>query len=253
MLTTATRIGSIDIVVYMQVFFHKHPLQRDHMDDEEFTCRFCVGDTEAGIRPWVFKCLTCPNFTVHARCAKYAKSLKHKSHPHTLKLVQNPVTSDSLEVCDGCCNPIHQGYHYTCTAQMCDFDLHPLCAILPPAPFCRLNSTHRVKLDYHLLASCHLCKSQDDEACWMYRCTVCDVCMHIDCFNLELSDSDEELSDGDEEDEDFGELCQKFLKSIEDFGSQGIEEEVEKLSELVDSFKSNTKARSSLARQHSGL
>jgi len=82
---------------------------------------------------------------------------------------------------------------------------------------------------------------------------VCDVCMHIDCFNLERSDSDEELSDGDEEDEDFGELYQKFLESMEDFGNQGNEEQVEKLSELVDSFKSNTKARSSLARQYSGL
>jgi len=85
--------------------------------------------------------------------------------------------------------------------------------------------------------------------------------MHIDCFTEELSDEELEISDeeldfneSDEEDEDFGEaLYQKSIASMEDFGNQGIEEQMDKFSELVDIFKNNTKAASSLARQHSGL
>uniref|UniRef100_A0A7I4BMI4 DC1 domain-containing protein n=1 Tax=Physcomitrium patens TaxID=3218 RepID=A0A7I4BMI4_PHYPA len=241
----------------VKVFYHKHPLQRYYTgeDEEDIICQCCQGEVEEDVSPWVYKCPDCTNFAVHARCAKYAKSLTHGSHPHKLKLVHKSSKGKSRQCgCDGCGNEILHTFHYTCTKWGCDFDLHPLCAVLPTKPLCRMNPSHRVEIDYFPLASeqCALCDSPSDEA-WLYRCRICDVSMHVDCFSAE-TDEDSSDDEDDEEDEDLGELYQKFIDSMDDFGNQGNEEKVDKLSELVNSFKSTTEAAaaSSLPRQSSG-
>nr|XP_024403670.1 uncharacterized protein LOC112295878 isoform X2 [Physcomitrium patens] len=240
----------------VKVFYHKHPLQRYYTgeDEEDIICQCCQGEVEEDVSPWVYKCPDCTNFAVHARCAKYAKSLTHGSHPHKLKLVHKSSKGKSRQCgCDGCGNEILHTFHYTCTKWGCDFDLHPLCAVLPTKPLCRMNPSHRVEIDYFPLASeqCALCDSPSDEA-WLYRCRICDVSMHVDCFSAE-TDEDSSDDEDDEEDEDLGELYQKFIDSMDDFGNQGNEEKVDKLSELVNSFKSTTEAAaaSSLPRQSS--
>lgn len=246
----------------VQVFYHKHTLQRyyrgDDDDDEDFKCQCCQGEVEEDVSSWMYKCPECDDFAVHARCAKYAKSLTHGSHPHKLKLVHKSSKGKYRQCgCDACAGEILHTYYYTCTKGGCDFDLHPLCAVLPSKPLCRKDPSHRVEIDYFSLASeqCVLCESPSDEA-WLYRCSVCDVSMHVDCFGAETDgDSSDEEEDEEEEEEDLGELYQKFIESMDDFGNQGDEEKVDKLSELVDSYKSSSEAAaaSSFARQNSGL
>lgn len=156
--------------------------------------------------------------------------------------------------CDGCATQILQSYRYSCTKQECDFDLHPVWGFIPDTPLCRLNPAHRLQLQFQSVVSdqCALCGNDNSPgnelAAWMYRCMACDVSTHVGCFNageIELSDDENE-----EEDDDLSALYRKFMESVEDFGNQGNEQKVGKLSELVDRFKIHTEAASSLARQH---
>ncbi|KAG0620434.1 hypothetical protein M758_4G215300 [Ceratodon purpureus] len=249
----------------IKVNFHKHTLQRYYIgddddeedDDEEFQCQCCQGYEEEDVSAWVYKCLQCDDFAVHARCAKYAQSLTHGSHPHKLKLVHKLTYHKKYKKigCDACAADICHTYFYTCTKRECNFDLHPLCAVLPSKPSCRLNPTHRADIDYFTPADelCVLCETPSNNA-WLYRCFECQVSMHVDCFGAETdNDSSDEEDDEEKEEEEFGELYQKFIDSIDEIGHGDDKGKVEMLSEVVNTLKSISEAAaaSSFARQDS--
>lgn len=91
----------------------------------------CDGCLEVlGGSQWVYRCGSSGcDFDLHARCAKYARSVFHPIHQeHELMLVNESSAGPHSRVwCDGCDNPVDpKELVYHC--EECGFDLHPNCA-----------------------------------------------------------------------------------------------------------------------------
>lgn len=93
----------------------------------------CDGCLEVlGGSQWVYRCSNSGcDFDIHARCAKYARTISHPIHEeHELVLINESTTTgpDSSLICDGCdaqVDPKELVYH----CDECGFDIHPNCAI----------------------------------------------------------------------------------------------------------------------------
>jgi hypothetical protein len=93
----------------------------------------CDGCLEVlGGSQWVYRCNTSGcDFDIHARCAKYARTISHPIHEeHELVLINESAAVGPLSsvMCDGCdtqVDPKELVYH----CEECGFDIHPNCAI----------------------------------------------------------------------------------------------------------------------------
>lgn len=91
----------------------------------------CDGCLEVlGGSQWAYRCGNSGcDFDLHARCAKYARTIFHPIHEeHELVLINESTARPNTHVqCDGCDNPVDpKELVYHC--EECGFDLHPNCA-----------------------------------------------------------------------------------------------------------------------------
>ncbi|CAN6206052.1 unnamed protein product [Urochloa humidicola] len=101
-----------------------HPLVRtQYSHDQTGLCSICLLKL-AGVRG--YGCYHC-NIHVHSECAgHFQETISFFAHPsHTLKLSRSP--GRVCNICTGNCPP--KSFVYRCID--CDFDVHPLCALLP--------------------------------------------------------------------------------------------------------------------------
>ncbi|KAJ0547171.1 putative chromatin regulator PHD family [Helianthus annuus] len=76
----------------------------------------------------LYACRPC-NFFLHASCSKFPELITHPSHrQHTLSLLPTSIYPGGFFRCDAC---TQQGTRFSYHCQICDFDLHVLCATKP--------------------------------------------------------------------------------------------------------------------------
>ncbi|XP_010940196.2 protein VACUOLELESS GAMETOPHYTES-like [Elaeis guineensis] len=149
----------------------KHPLVQT-LIDRRFKCDGCKYPG-SGLRYYcdIF------DFVLHDRCATCPPALHIFAHPlHPLTQVARTDPADP-RVCDLCREPVRRT-SYRCVA--CGFDLHPLCAMLPPTVEAELHSGHALSLVPAIPQPCSAC----GEVClvWRYRCIPCKVNLHPQCL-----------------------------------------------------------------------
>lgn len=111
-------------------FTHPHPLllQPPYSRGYNAICDGCF--VVLGGSQWAYRCGTSGcDFDLHARCAKYARTILHPiQHEHELVLVNEIAAGPHRHVrCDGCDGPVEpKELVYHC--EECGFDLHPNCA-----------------------------------------------------------------------------------------------------------------------------
>ncbi|KAG0580073.1 hypothetical protein KC19_4G144900 [Ceratodon purpureus] len=113
-------------------FTHPHQLSlQPPYSRDNALCDGCLHDTDG--TQWVYRCSTSGcDFDIHARCAKYARTIFHPIHKeHVLVLIKesrNVGPHQYVVQCDGCFNPVHPNqlvYH----CEVCGFDIHPSCVL----------------------------------------------------------------------------------------------------------------------------
>ncbi|XP_008787842.2 uncharacterized protein LOC103705770 [Phoenix dactylifera] len=156
----------------MTHFTHpKHPLVRTIID-QRFTCDGCRYPG-SGLR---YHC-DCCDFVLHVHCATSPPALQFFAHPlHKLTQVARADPADP-RVCDLCREPV-RGMSYRCVA--CAFDVHPLCAQLPPTVQSDVHAGHALSLVPAIPQPCSAC----GRVCqvWRYRCGPCMVNLHPQCL-----------------------------------------------------------------------
>lgn len=137
-----------------------------------FVCNLCW---EKGCGP-VYHCADC-DFDIHITCAATAKQQTHFSHyQHLLHLCH----CSTARICDGCGEGIRR-WAFRC--EMCDFDMHSLCA---RAPRFVLHPSHShplmlMKTSEHS-SSCDACTKVTTD--FSYQCRGCSFTLHQSCARL---------------------------------------------------------------------
>ncbi|KAJ0764914.1 putative chromatin regulator PHD family [Helianthus annuus] len=131
----------------------------------------------------LYACRPC-NFFLHASCSKFPELITHPSHrQHTLSLLPTSIYPGGFFRCDAC---TQQGTRFSYHCQICDFDLHVLCATKPLSvnhPFHQhplvltFSSPYGEKLGF----SCDVCRSVGSPDQWLYRCVACEFDVHLHC------------------------------------------------------------------------
>ncbi|XP_076900186.1 protein VACUOLELESS GAMETOPHYTES-like [Bidens hawaiensis] len=131
----------------------------------------------------IYACRPC-NFFLHASCSKFPELITHPSHrEHTLSLLPNSIYPGGFFRCDACSQ---QGTRFSYHCQVCDFDLHVLCATKPLSvnhPFhphqlvLTFSSPYGQKSGF----SCDVCQSVGSADQWLYRCVSCEFDVHLHC------------------------------------------------------------------------
>ncbi|GLT36859.1 hypothetical protein SLA2020_112090 [Shorea laevis] len=172
----------------------KHPTHPNHplalfptsaYPTVRFTCDSCC----LRIDGFCYYCNLC-NFCLHVLCASLPPEINHPSHPgHPLSLLQTPAYPSGWFSCNGCRIPGH-GRWYHC--RHCNFDLHVLCAALPPLINHPSHPNHPLFFTPtstypNILFTCNRCRNRCHGFC--YRCHHCNFDLHVRCASLPLSPS----------------------------------------------------------------
>ena len=113
-------------------FMHPHrlALQPPYSRGYNAICDGCLENL--GGSQWIYRCSTSGcDFDLHARCAKYARTISHPIHEeHELVLINEsttpgPHSSVMCDACDSQVDPKELVYH----CEECGFDIHPNCVI----------------------------------------------------------------------------------------------------------------------------
>ncbi|KAK7339721.1 hypothetical protein VNO77_20402 [Canavalia gladiata] len=132
-----------------------------------------------------YRCSTC-DFDLHEHCATCPTTLASFMHPmHQLTLVlRKPQGARHHERVCNVCGTFVNGLFYRC--KVCDFDVHPLCIQLPQHTRHPLHPHHVLRLQPLPGPSssgwCMVCKTTSCNS-WSYRCEICNVEIHLKCFN----------------------------------------------------------------------
>lgn len=108
---------------------HRLVLQPPYSRGRNAMCDGCL--EILGGSQWTYRCSTSGcDFDLHARCAKYARTILHPIHEeHELVLINESTAGPNSHVmcdaCDGAVDLKELVYH----CEECGFDLHPTCAI----------------------------------------------------------------------------------------------------------------------------
>ncbi|KVI05390.1 uncharacterized protein LOC112525214 [Cynara cardunculus var. scolymus] len=146
-------------------------------------CAGCNLHISATTDHHIYTCRPC-NFFLHPSCSKFPELITHPSHPqHTLSLLPSCIYPGGFFRCDAC---TQQGNRFSYHCQICDFDLHVLCASKPlsvtnpshPHPLhLTFSSPYGDKLGF----SCDLCRNVGSGHQWHYRCVSCEFDAHLHC------------------------------------------------------------------------
>lgn len=163
-------MASISSKKTIRHFTHNHPLA-ELSANKEFLSGGC-GALGNGTR---YRCEPC-NFDLHHHCGTCPMELTSFLHQqHDLKLVVCKLQQD--HVCELCDDPV-EGLFYRC--EECDFNVHPLCTLLPKELMHAMHKDHPLRLQAGSVpGTCMVC----NETCtsWHYRCGICCFNLHIEC------------------------------------------------------------------------
>ncbi|KAL6657612.1 hypothetical protein ACP70R_005392 [Stipagrostis hirtigluma subsp. patula] len=150
-------------------------LQTQYNRTSGHTCDIC-GSELAGLAG--YRCNAC-DFDVHEACAGYfTETISFFAHPwHTLRLSRMP-SSCAGWVCDLCGEDCPPGdFVYRCIR--CNFDVHPLCTMLPQTVRSPLHPEHDLQM-VPSSGECSACCA--DLPVWHYVCGgSCQLRLHIAC------------------------------------------------------------------------
>lgn len=132
-----------------------------------------------------YRCNAC-DVDIHEACADYFKeTISFFAHPwHALTLSRMPDDCIGWS-CDLCREECPRGsFVYRCI--QCNFDVHPLCTMLPQTIGSPLHPEHYLNM-VPSRGSCSACG--EDLPMWHYRCGFCRYTLHIRCISGAPSDS----------------------------------------------------------------
>ncbi|KAK3125660.1 hypothetical protein QOZ80_7BG0608070 [Eleusine coracana subsp. coracana] len=150
--------------------------ETEYNDNSTHTCDICLLELagHAG-----YGCTDC-GIHIHKACAdQFEKFTNFFADRHRLKLIRTPPGSFMHHVCDLCkekCPP--SSFVYRCDE--CNFDLHPLCSLLPETVESPIHPGHRLHMITSPSVSCFAC--HEPLPLWHYVCS-CSVNfkLHIAC------------------------------------------------------------------------
>ncbi|TMW83913.1 hypothetical protein EJD97_000477 [Solanum chilense] len=167
--------------------FHKNPIQHLLHPNHSLTLfdsntkYVCEGCKTLGIGKR-FNCPEC-DFDLHEYCGTCPMNLSSFLHSyHSLKLVTRmPHGNRQLDrICNVCCDSI-EGLFYRCNT--CEFDVHPLCTLLPQTLRHVLHEEHPLRLlSFSESRTCVICKGACNAFSWRCRCALCDFDIHMECM-----------------------------------------------------------------------
>uniref|UniRef100_A0A0D9X1D7 Phorbol-ester/DAG-type domain-containing protein n=1 Tax=Leersia perrieri TaxID=77586 RepID=A0A0D9X1D7_9ORYZ len=153
----------------------EHPLLKTHYDSKSTKiCDICHAKLSGLVG---YRCNDC-DFDIHEACADYFKeTVSFFAHPwHTLTLSRIPdgTIKWSCNICRESCPP--GMLVYRCIK--CNFDVHPLCTLLPQT----IRSPLHPKHDLNMVPGSGRCSGCcKDLNIWHYRCGFCLYKSHIGC------------------------------------------------------------------------
>ncbi|PWA65792.1 zinc finger, PHD-type [Artemisia annua] len=160
-------------------------LLHDPMKKIELLCNACLRPIMS--MPY-YKCAESCNFALHEWCTRLQTKVEnHPGHPqHTLFLMPNvPGVFFSVFYCDVCQLPCN-GFAYGCVE--CDYYVDVSCGFIPEKITHKAHPNHllsRVKLGEDDDEICHICRSDIDEDCFSFSCSICDhIFIHPECALL---------------------------------------------------------------------
>ncbi|KAK3127666.1 hypothetical protein QOZ80_7AG0576670 [Eleusine coracana subsp. coracana] len=150
--------------------------ETEYNEESTHTCDICLLELagHAG-----YSCTDC-GIHIHKACAdQFEKFITFFADRHRMKLVRTPPGSFMTHVCDLCkekCPPA--SFVYRCDE--CNFDLHPLCSLLPETVESPIHPGHRLHMITSPSVSCSAC--HEPLPLWHYVCS-CSVNfkLHIAC------------------------------------------------------------------------
>ncbi|KAF8048393.1 hypothetical protein N665_2531s0001 [Sinapis alba] len=158
--------------------------------DFEFEDILCLACNQKIKHPTAFWCDKCSR-AYHKECVESPPEIKVPYHPkHPLQLVF-PSSRSTLHVgsshynkCNCCGEITHEGFSYSCS--ICDFNLHPACAISLNILSINYPKRHDHTLTYFPRINsltCDVC-ALSDVKCFIYVCYQCDFVVHKTCIYL---------------------------------------------------------------------
>ncbi|CAK9185370.1 unnamed protein product [Ilex paraguariensis] len=151
-----------------------HPLELLEVNTE-YVCDGCKTNGSGT----TYRCNSC-DFDLHEYCGTCPGTLSSFMHlyPPSLVVHNAQATSQNEPVCDVCGDHV-EGMFYRC--ENCEFNLHPLCTLLPQSLRHVLHLEH--ELTFQADASPDLCAICRGSCCsWRYRCGACGFDIHKECI-----------------------------------------------------------------------
>lgn len=87
---------------------------------------------------------------------------------------------------DGQCSACGSDIQWAFSCKDCNYSVYPMCMLLPTKAKHKCDQ-HILALTYHKVNDysdyhcCDICEQKRDPKCWVYRCTTCDTCTHVEC------------------------------------------------------------------------
>ncbi|CAL5331254.1 unnamed protein product [Camellia sinensis] len=163
---------------------HPHPLILLKMPPEPRglffckCCRYCCNG-------FAFGCIEhgCMNrYYLDVKCAFLPKAIIHKVHEHPLFLKKDCITA-GCAACPRSCKMFSFG------CDICNFNLHYTCAMLPDTIKHRYDEHHPFTLIYAPIKDgpdeyiCEFCEEEIDPKWWFYHCIDCDQSACAECIS----------------------------------------------------------------------
>ncbi|THG05763.1 hypothetical protein TEA_002317 [Camellia sinensis var. sinensis] len=136
---------------------------------------------------FAFKCDECmydENCVLDVKCAFLPKAIIHKVHEHPLFLKKDCITA-------GCAACPRMGSIFAFGCDICNFNLHYTCAVLPDTIKHRYDKHHPFTLIYAPIKDgpdeyiCEFCEEEIDPKWWFYHCIDCDQSACAKCISTE--------------------------------------------------------------------
>ncbi|THF99895.1 hypothetical protein TEA_019493 [Camellia sinensis var. sinensis] len=130
------------------------------------------------------KCMDNYNYYLDVKCASLPKAVIHKVHEHPLFLKKDCITA-GCAACDRCIEMFSFG------CDICNFNLHYTCAVLPDTIKHRYDEHHPFTLIYAPIKDgpdeyiCEFCEEEIDPKWWFYHCIDCDQSACAKCICAE--------------------------------------------------------------------
>ncbi|THG21404.1 hypothetical protein TEA_008500 [Camellia sinensis var. sinensis] len=124
------------------------------------------------------------NYYLDVKCAVLPKAIIHKVHEHPLFLRKECVTA-------GCAACPQRVWMFAFGCDICNFNLHYTCALLPDTIKHRYDEHHPFSLIYAPIQDgpdeyiCEFCEEEIDPNWWFYHCIDCDLSACAKCICTE--------------------------------------------------------------------